>query len=206
VRSALRRLRGERGYSLIEMLTVMVIMGVVMTGLTTLFVQGSNAEVDMNRRFQAQQEARVALDKLRREIHCAKAASTSPGSAAASAVTLDLPGQCPTAVGGALTSVTWCTVSVSANRYRLFRKVATTCDSTGVRWADYLTVQNVFDYKTQSTTALSKLKVLLTVDAKASDATPGYSLCDQMVLRNSSRTTPDATIRGYLDTAEPSAC
>jgi type II secretory pathway pseudopilin PulG len=191
---------------LIEMLTVMSIMGVVMTGLTTLFVQGSNAEVDMNRRFQAQQEARVALDKLRREIHCAKAASTSPGNGAAAAVTLDLPGQCPTAVGGVLTSVTWCTVSVATNRYRLFRKVATTCDSTGVRWADYLTVQNVFDYKTQSTSALSKLKVLLTVDAKASDTTPGYSLCDQMVLRNSSRTTPDVTIRGYQDTAEPTAC
>jgi type II secretory pathway pseudopilin PulG len=188
------------------MLTVMSIMGVVMTGLTTLFVQGSNAEVDMNRRFQGQQEARVALDKLRREIHCAKAASTTPANVAAAAVTLDLPGQCPTAVGGALTNVTWCTVSVSANRYRLFRKVGTTCDSTGVRWTDYLTVQNVFDYKTQSTSALSKLKVLLTVDIKTTDTKPGYSLCDQMVLRNSSRVTPDATIRGYQDTAEPSAC
>jgi type II secretory pathway pseudopilin PulG len=191
---------------LIEMLTVMSIMGVVMTGITTLFVQGSNAELDMNKRFQAQQDARVALDKLRREIHCAKAASTSPGTDAASAVTLDLPGQCPTAVGGATTSVTWCTVSASANRYRLFRKVGTTCDATGVKWADFVTVQNAFDYKTQSTAALSKLKVLLTVDVKPSDAAPGYALCDQMVLRNSSRTTPDPTVRGYQDTAEPVAC
>jgi type II secretory pathway pseudopilin PulG len=188
------------------MLTVMSIMGVVMTGLTTLFVQGTNAEVDMNKRFQAQQATRVALDKLRREIHCAKAASTSPSNGAASAVTLELPGQCPTAVGGATTNVTWCTVSVSANRYRLYRKVATTCDATGVKWGDYLTLQNAFDYKTQSTSALSKLKVLLTVDLKTSDALPGYSLCDQMVLRNSSRTTPDPTIRGYQDTAEPTAC
>jgi prepilin-type N-terminal cleavage/methylation domain-containing protein len=206
IATLVRRLRVERGYSLIEMLTVMSIMGVVMTGLTTLFVQGSNAELDMNKRFQAQQEARVALDKLRREIHCAKAASTSPGNGAASSVTLDLPGQCPTAVGGALTSVTWCTVSVGTTRYALYRKVATTCDNTGLKWADFVTLQNAFDYKTQSTASLSKLRVQLTVDAKPSDTTPGYSLCDQMVLRNSSRTTPDPTIRGYQDTAEPAAC
>jgi len=50
------RLGAERGYSLVELLTVMAIMGVVMTGVTALLVQGSNAEVDMNGRFQAQQD------------------------------------------------------------------------------------------------------------------------------------------------------
>ena len=34
----------------------------------------------MNRRFQAQQDARVALDKMRREIHCAQGATTSPAT------------------------------------------------------------------------------------------------------------------------------
>ena len=33
-------------------------------------VSGTNAEVDMNRRFQAQTEARLGLDKLRSEVHC----------------------------------------------------------------------------------------------------------------------------------------
>jgi prepilin-type N-terminal cleavage/methylation domain-containing protein len=201
----LRRLRGERGYSLVEMLTVISILGVVMTGLTTLFIQGSNAELDMNRRFQAQQEARVALDKMRREIHCAKAATTIGGTGPAAGVTLTLPGQCPTAVSGATTSVSWCTVSV-ASRYALYRKVATTCDNTGTKWADNLTLQNAFDFKTQSTAALAKLRVQFTVDAKPSDATVAYSLCDQIVLRNSSRTTPDAAVPGYQDTAEPAAC
>ena len=65
------RLRGERGYTLVEMLTVMVIMGVVMSGLTTVFVHASNSEADMNTRFQAQLTARLALDKMRREVHCA---------------------------------------------------------------------------------------------------------------------------------------
>ena len=67
----------ERGYSLVEMLTVMAILAVVMTGLTTLFVQGSNAEVDMNTRFQAQQGARLALDRMRRDLHCGSAATSS---------------------------------------------------------------------------------------------------------------------------------
>ena len=53
-----RRLRGERGFSLMEMITVMAIMSVVLTGLVSLFVQGSNSQIDLNRRFEAQQTAR----------------------------------------------------------------------------------------------------------------------------------------------------
>ena len=186
--SSPRTLRGERGFSLVEMLTVMAIMGVVMTGLTTLFVQGSNAERDMNRRFQAQQDARVALDKIRREIHCAQSASTSPASGQAPSVTLVLPGQCPTAVGQAQTSVTWCSVSVSSVRYKLYRKVGATCDATGVRWADYLTQANLFEYQAASTVSLGKVRVSFPIDVKTGDATPVYRLCDHIVLRNTLRT------------------
>ena len=79
----------ERGFTLIELLIVMVIMGVVTTAVTTLFVTGSNAELDMNNRFQAQVNARLALDKVRREIHCANVAtptgSSTPGATAGSA-------------------------------------------------------------------------------------------------------------------------
>ena len=73
------RLRDEGGYSLIEMLTVLVVMGIVMTGLGTLFVQGSNAEIDMNNRFQAQTDGRTALDRFRRDAHtaCAETGGTS---------------------------------------------------------------------------------------------------------------------------------
>ena len=46
---------------------------IVVGALTQLFVSASNAQVDMTRRFEAQQEMRLALDKLRREIHCAQA-------------------------------------------------------------------------------------------------------------------------------------
>ena len=53
----LRRLVGglasERGYTLIELVQVSAILAVVVTGLTVLFVQATNAELQMNERFQA---------------------------------------------------------------------------------------------------------------------------------------------------------
>jgi prepilin-type N-terminal cleavage/methylation domain-containing protein len=200
------RARLERGYSLIEMVTVMAIMSVVLTALTALFVQGSNSERDLTRRFQAQQDARVALDRIRREIHCAQAGATGGGSGAPSSVRLQLPAQCPTAIGGVVTDVTWCTSAVASNRWALYRKPGTTCDATGVKLADYLTQSAAFDYRTQSVDGLAKLKVILTVDVKVGDATPAYSLCDTMVLRNSKRAVADSTVLGYTDTTEPSAC
>ena len=68
----LNRLRAERAYTLVELITVMLIMSIVMTGISTVFVQGSNAELDMNQRFQAQTNARLALDTLRKDAHCGK--------------------------------------------------------------------------------------------------------------------------------------
>jgi prepilin-type N-terminal cleavage/methylation domain-containing protein len=171
--------RDERGYTLVEMLTVLVIFGTVMSALMVLFVQGTGAEVDLNNRFQAQQAARVALDKIRREAHCATAVTVS----SASSVTLNLPSYCPTGNG----SVTWCTVSLGTSRYGLYRKAGATCDSTGVRWADYLTTANVFSYAAQSSTSLAKLSVDFPIDVKPKRTVDLYELKDDIVLRNSTR-------------------
>ena len=78
-----RRLAAERGYSLTEMLVVLAILCIVIGPLTQLFVSASTAQVDMTRRFEAQQDMRLALDKLRREIHCANEVALSNGSAGA---------------------------------------------------------------------------------------------------------------------------
>ena len=172
-------MREERGYTLVEMLTVLVIFSTVMSALLVLFVQGTNAELDMNNRFQAQQDARLALDKLRREAHCASAVTVS----SASSVTLSLPSYCPTGNG----SVTWCTVSLGTSRYGLFRKIGATCDSTGVRWADHLTTANVFTYAAQSPTSLAKLSVDFPINVKPSRTVDLYELKDDIVLRNSLR-------------------
>ena len=185
----LQRLGSERGYSLIEMLTVMVIMGIVMGSLTTLFVQASNSENDMNNRYQAQTTATLALDKMRREVHCATVATPTGISAS---VTITLASYCKTGTG----SITWCTRSIGANRYALYRVVGSTCTG-GVMWADYLVPSStastcsgalcIFNYTAQSLTSLAKLHVDLPVNVKPSKTVELYELIDDVVLRNSSR-------------------
>jgi prepilin-type N-terminal cleavage/methylation domain-containing protein len=194
----LRALGRERGYTLVEMLITLVIMGVVMGALTTVFVQASNAEQDMNNRFQAQQQARLALDTMRREVHCANVATPNGSS---SSVTITLPswtnpdgttGHCKTGSG----SVTWCTRSVATNRYALYRVAGATC-SGGVKWADYLVPSStatacsgalcIFNYTPQSTTSLAKLHVDFPVNIKPLKSVELYELVDDIVLRNSSR-------------------
>jgi prepilin-type N-terminal cleavage/methylation domain-containing protein len=172
------RLAREDGYTVVELLVVMLILGVVMGSLTTLFVHAANAEVDLNNRFQAQQAARLALDKLRRETHCASQASV----ASSTSVTLTLASYCPTGNG----SVTWCTVG-SGSRYGLYRKTGASCDATGVKWADYLTTGAVFGYTAQSSSSLAKLRVGFPINRKPSKSVESYELVDEIVLRNSTR-------------------
>ena len=151
------------------MLTVIVIMGVVMGSLTTVFVQASNAESDMNNRFQAQLTARLALDKMRREVHCASVA-TPAGSALVgdphAAVVLQDRQRLDHLVHRG---------TVSTNRYALYRVVGATCTG-GVMWADYLTPSStattcsgalcIFTYTAQSPTSLATLQVDLPVNVK----------------------------------------
>lgn len=191
-------LRGERGYTLVEMLTVLVIMSVVTASLTTVFVQASNSESDMNNRFQAQLTARLALDQMRREVHCASVATPTGVS---SSVTITLPSwtnpdgtssHCKTGSG----SITWCTRSNGTNRYALYRVVGTTCTG-GVKWADYLVPSStatvcsgalcIFNYTAQSLTSLAKLGVDFPVNVKPSKTVELYELRDDIVLRNSTR-------------------
>jgi prepilin-type N-terminal cleavage/methylation domain-containing protein len=177
---------GDTGYSLIESLIVMAIMSVVMAGVTSVFVSGSSAQLDANRRFQAQQDGRVALDKMRREIHCSTSATvtTVGGSPTTYRATLTRPTGC----GG---TVSWCTVSVAASttRFALYRQLGSSCGSSGTRWADYLTVANAFPtYTAQSPASLASLKVDLKISVKSSSTIGSYRLIDTIYLRNSTRT------------------
>jgi Tfp pilus assembly protein PilW len=186
------RARSERGATLIELLTVMVILATVLAALTQAFVSASTAELTQNNRFQAQLNARLALDKVRREVHCASVLATtgSPDGTGvfANQMTETLPSQCSSSA-----SITWCTVSVSSYRYKLYRKVGTSCDSTGTLMADYLTTANAFAFTAQSSTSLAKLSVNFPVNIKPLNGagtfqTKGqYTLADDIYLRNSSR-------------------
>jgi prepilin-type N-terminal cleavage/methylation domain-containing protein len=175
------RLRGEAGYSLIEMLTVLVIMTIVFTGVTAVFVAGSKAQGEQDRRFQAQLNTRLALDKIRRDIHCAY--DVTPF--ATNAVTLKITG----CSGG---DVSWCTAAVPGytNRYAVYRQLGTTCSSgSGTRIADYLTNGNAFPAfaHTSGCGCLASLRVDFIVSIKGSSTVGTYELTDTIYLRNSTR-------------------
>src|SRR4051794_3704723 len=172
---------------MIETLIVLSIMGVVMTGLTTVFVSGSKAENDMNRRFQAQQETRLALDRIRGDIHCAASASltTVAGSPTTYKATLTAPS------GASCATVSWCTVSVggSSTRFALYRQVGTTCGSAGgLQGTGYLTpAKAVPTYPAPSTSALPA-PALDFGGRREGKAGGDYKLSDTIFLRNSTRT------------------
>jgi prepilin-type N-terminal cleavage/methylation domain-containing protein len=181
---------GEQGYSLIELLVTMVILVIVLGSLTTVFVSGSSAEAGLNRRFQAQQNSRMGLDRIRTDIHCATAAqaqtiNTYPGVKLAVA-------NCYSATP----TVSWCAVMVTSVplRYALYRSTttgATTCtssDANRLLVADYLTSSSAFTTATIQQYTLQRVGVDFKVSVNTTSSTADvYELTDSIVARNSSR-------------------
>lgn len=176
------RLGSEAGYTLPELLVSVSILGAVMASISTMLVSATNAEVDMNRRFQAQTQARLGLDKLRREVHCATSVAVSGGGTTA---VLTIPSTCPTAAG--LTSLTWCTKANGA-RWDLWRYEGGSCSGTGRIHASSLNESALFTYTAQNTSKLAFLSVRIPVNVKGSKTVKTYVLEDDIVLRNSTRT------------------
>src|SRR4051794_9035276 len=110
------RVRGaveaQDGFTLPEVLVVVAILGIVLAGLTQLFTSALKAQTDQTRRANAQQDARVALDRLRRDLHCASALTYS-----ATSITFTLPSYCQsspaTTLSGSVTLPT-ATIAVAA--------------------------------------------------------------------------------------------
>ena len=171
--------RCEAGYTLVELVTVMAILGLVLAGLTTMFQAGIRAEVRASREFQAQQNARIALDRLRRELHCANAISAPDGTAVTS-ITVTLPTTCP----GPDTTVTYATQTVASGRWQLTR---TPDAGSTVVVADYLTANAPFTYYIPAVGTLGRLRVDLPVNLNPADAGTEWRLQDDIVLRNTIR-------------------
>ena len=135
---ARRVAEAQDGFTLVELLVVLAIVGVILAGITQLLTSALKSQNDQTNRTQAQQDARLGLDKLRREIRCASALTTPSGSPA-SAITIMLGSYCPTG-GGTVAAVTWCTKpSPSGGQpYTLWRYTGSTCSGTGTKWASNL--------------------------------------------------------------------
>jgi prepilin-type N-terminal cleavage/methylation domain-containing protein len=207
-----RRLRAraadERGFTLPELLVTMAILLIVIGSLASVLVEATASEIDAGNRFQAQVQDRTALDKIRRELHCASAVTDTSGNAltagtAYTAIDTQLSSVCPSALG-ATTYVTWCTSAstLTTGDYALYRVTSTsarpTCSSSGkIKWADYLTTSTPFCAPSTSTAcggvlkptnSLPMLHVTLPVDLNGPTSTiDKYNLVDDIAMRNGTR-------------------
>lgn len=195
-------MRDEGGYSMIELLTVMVILSVILGAICTLFVQGSNAEAEMNLRFQAQTQSRLAIDRMRRELHSACSVSAGWTSSSATFNMVNAAAS-PTPACDGTVKITWCAQG-SGNRWGLYKVSGASCTG-GIKYADYLvnattpnTAPSIFsDYRPPTASAspptnpnahnLGSIVVALPVNVKPSRALDLYQLQGAIVLRNSGR-------------------
>jgi type II secretory pathway pseudopilin PulG len=186
----IKRLRQELGYTVIELIMVMAVLGFVVGGITTAFVSGSKAQVDLSQRFVGQQNARLALASLRSSIHTACSATVPQTGRLYLYPYYSIQNNVVTC--GANPTTVWCTGTSAYNavRYNLFQNSAASCASppVGKLWADYLTTNAIFTVNTPGTGQRASVTVTLTVNTnKASSATTTvdrYQLTDTIVLRN----------------------
>lgn len=197
-------LAGEGGYTLAELVVVMAILGVVVGSIVLIFARGINADADQTRRFHAQQDARIALDKLRREIHAACAVSNpSTYNTPESSITLYFTTD--SCASGSHT-VTWCT-SGSGTRYGLYRIVATSCTGATQKFADYLTSGSIFTYfppnsyvnssgtlvTAAGNSTLPRLHVSMTINRAPTNSHDQFKVADDIVFRNGPRSCTSGT-------------
>lgn len=192
LRARCLRAGGEAGFTLIELVITLTILLVVVTALTGALISATSSEADLSNRFQAQTQARQALTKLTREIHCANQIQNSSGSALTSTqvtgITVTLPAGCPTG-GAAAVTVRWCTLA-NGSRFDLYRYAAGGCGSAGgVRWATSLVNSTPFSLPTTGTsgTHYPLVHVDLKVNAGRTTATGNYDLVDDIAALNSTR-------------------
>jgi Tfp pilus assembly protein PilW len=189
------RLAREEGQSLVEMITTMAMLSFVMAAVAALFVSGLHAQTDMNQRFQAQQNARLAVTLMRSDIRnsCvapqvySTPASTTPLASGVYGAKVTLGVTC--SGGAATTSVTWCADSATATApFGLYRQTGTSCAyNTGTKRADQLTTSAVFALATTSGQRPS-LALSFPVDANLSSSEGAYTLSDQVMARNAAAT------------------
>jgi prepilin-type N-terminal cleavage/methylation domain-containing protein len=178
-----RKVRGNRGYTVIELLTSMVILTVILGAVVGVFVSSSNAQINANRRFEAQQGARMAVERMRREVHCA---STITPAGRWESASLTMPAGCPGAP--AATTITYCTRPIATARYALHRIVGTYTTCTGgEQIADYVRRPDPFNFTAGATGRLSTLEINMPVDITPGNTAETWTLTDNLVLRNGTR-------------------
>ena len=189
------RLTREEGQTVIELITTMAMLSFVMAGVAILFTSGLHAQTDMDQRFQAQQNARLALTSMRSDIRNSCVAPQVYATPASSTVLASgvygakvvLASACN--AGVATSNITWCVdSSTGAAPFGLYRQTGTACAyNNGVKRADQLKTSADFALSTTSGQR-PQLALSFPVDANLSTTNGVYTLSDTVMARNSAAT------------------
>jgi prepilin-type N-terminal cleavage/methylation domain-containing protein len=80
MKAMLQVAREQRGFTLAELLVVIAILGLMLAGLVSVQMQGQDTYLIGSRRVEAQQNARVALELMVRELRSAQSMTAIPSA------------------------------------------------------------------------------------------------------------------------------
>ena len=156
----IKLISNKKGFSLIELMVVVVILGLMVLGLVTFFTGGVRSWISGQSQLEAQRNARQAMDIMVREIREGESYSSTVSS-----VTVDIP-----ALGSeSLYSVTF--EKIGNIIYREVNFVSTPL------------INNVKTLSFPASTDLSKVHIILEVDVDG-DENPDITLDTDVNLRN----------------------
>ncbi|PKP59123.1 hypothetical protein CVT91_07250 [Candidatus Atribacteria bacterium HGW-Atribacteria-1] len=81
-------IKNQKGFSLIEMMVVVVILGLIVLGLVTFFTGGAKSWVAGQSQLEAQRNARQAMDRMVREIREGNSIASSSNT---TSITINYP-------------------------------------------------------------------------------------------------------------------
>jgi type II secretory pathway pseudopilin PulG len=208
-------LRGESGLTVVELIIAMAMLLVVFQALTGSLVSATHSEIGISKRQDAQQQARLALDRMREDVHCADNLAAVSGNASGGFTmtlteTYNVCATVDSLPGGSTVALEWCTIPDPGHpgTFELWRN-NTTCDGTsGTMVARYVTAPPGGWPTNSSTTAASwagniwptpractsgsgflptvAVELAINPDGVNAASTP-YRLDDEIALRNAPR-------------------
>jgi len=156
----IKLISNKKGFSLIELMVVVAILGLMVLGLVTFFTGGVRSWISGQSQLEAQRNARQAMDIMVREIREGKSYSGTTSS-----IIVDIP-----ALGlGSAYSVTF--------------KLSGTVIEREVNSVSSTLINNVKTLSFSASTDSSKVHVILEVDVDA-DGNPDITLDTDVNLRN----------------------
>ena len=166
-------LKKEKGFSLIEMMVVVVILGLIVLGLVTFFTGGTKSWIAGQYQLAAQRNARQAMDRMAREIR--EASDIIANSTTSKEVNFNTPGD--SNLNYSWSGKKWDPVFEDINSLINHVQILT------FQYFDILDVEVALPLTEETAAKISKVHIDLKVDVDK-DNNPDITLNTDVKLRN----------------------